>query len=91
VLGALAETETALSAYARELDRRAALARARDRGAEAVRLARLRYDAGRDGFLVVLDAERTLAGLEAELAQSEAAVTTSQVLLFKALGGTWTG
>jgi NodT family efflux transporter outer membrane factor (OMF) lipoprotein len=90
VLGALSETETALSAYARALDRRAALVRARDRSAEAVRLARMRNEAGRDSFLVVLDAERTLASLEAQLAQSEAAVTTAQVVLFKALGGTWT-
>ena len=89
VLAALSETETALSAYARALDRRAALARARDQGAQAVRLARLRNEAGRDSLLVVLDAERTFANLEAQLAQSEAAVTTAQVVLFKALGGTW--
>jgi NodT family efflux transporter outer membrane factor (OMF) lipoprotein len=88
-LSALSETETALSNYARELDRRTALTRARDRSAEAARLARMRFEAGRDSFLVVLDAERTLAGLEAQLAQSEAAVTTAQVVLFKALGGAW--
>jgi multidrug efflux system outer membrane protein len=88
-LSALSETETALASYARELDRRAALARARDRSADAVRLARLRNQAGRDSFLVVLDTERTLASLEAQLAQSDAAVTTAQVVLFKALGGAW--
>lgn len=89
VLGALAETETALSAYARALDRQAALTRARDQAAEAVRLARMRNQAGRDSFLVVLDAERTLAALEAQAAQADAAVTTAQVVLFKALGGAW--
>lgn len=88
-LTALQETEIALSAYGRELDRGAALRRARDESAEAVRLARLRQQAGLDSFLTVLDAERTLAGLEAQLAQSEAAVTSNQIALFKALGGGW--
>ena len=88
-LTALQETETALSAYGRELDRRAALRRARDESAEAVRLARLRQEAGLDSFLTVLDAERTLSSLEAQLAQSEAAVTSNQITLFKALGGGW--
>lgn len=89
VLVALQETETALSAYANELDRRAALQAARDQSAEAVRLARLRFDAGLESFLAVLDAQRTLAIDEALLAQSQAQVTTTQVQLFKALGGGW--
>ncbi|HYG25497.1 MAG TPA: efflux transporter outer membrane subunit, partial [Caulobacteraceae bacterium] len=91
VLVALQEVETALSAYANELDRRTALQAARDQSAEAARLARLRFDAGMDSFLTVLDAERTLANDEALLAQSQAQVTTNQVQLFKALGGGWQG
>ncbi|WP_269716747.1 efflux transporter outer membrane subunit [Caulobacter sp. NIBR2454] len=87
---ALQETETALSAYARELDRRSALRRGREQSANALRLARMRYDAGVDSFLTVLDAQRTLASLEAQLASSEAQVTTNQIVLFKALGGGWT-
>jgi NodT family efflux transporter outer membrane factor (OMF) lipoprotein len=89
-LTALQETETALSAYARELDRRTALRRAREQGATAVRLARMRHDAGADSFLTVLIAERTQAQAEAQLAQSDAQVTTNQIALFKALGGGWT-
>ena len=88
-LTALQETETALNAYARELDRRAALTRARDQGQIAVKLARLRYEAGSDSFLTVLVVERNLATLEAQLAQSDAQVTTNQIALFKALGGGW--
>lgn len=88
-LTALQETETALNAYARELDRRAALTRARDQGQTAVKLARLRYEAGSDSFLTVLVVERNLAQLEAQLAQSDAQVTTNQIALFKALGGGW--
>lgn len=89
VLVALQETETALSAYANELDRRAALQSARDQAARAAQLSRLRFDAGVDSFLTVLDAERTLAGADAQLAASDALVTTYQISLFKALAGGW--
>lgn len=88
-LTALQETETALTQYARELDRRAALKRARDEGAKAASLTRLRNEAGVDSLLAVLVAERQLASLEAQLAQSDAQVTTNQIALFKALGGGW--
>jgi NodT family efflux transporter outer membrane factor (OMF) lipoprotein len=88
-LTALQEVETALSNYARELDRRAALRRARDQGADAVRLARLRREAGADSLLTLLVNERNLADLEAQLAQSEAQVAADQIALFKALGGGW--
>jgi len=89
VLAALQETETALSAYANELDRRTALQSARDQAARAAHLSRLRFDAGVDSFLTVLDAERTLAGADAQLAASDALVTTYQISLFKALAGGW--
>lgn len=89
VLTALQETETALSAYANELDRRTALRTARDQAATAARLSRLRFDAGADSFLTVLDSERTLAGADAALAASEAQVVTYQIALFKALAGGW--
>ncbi len=90
VLLALQETETALVNYANELDRRTALQAARDQAATAARLSRLRFDAGADSFLSVLDAERTLASADAQLAASDALVTTFQIALFKALAGGWT-
>jgi outer membrane protein TolC len=49
----------------------------------------MRQEAGLDSFLTVLDAERTLAALEAQLAQSQAQVAANQIALFKALGGGW--
>jgi NodT family efflux transporter outer membrane factor (OMF) lipoprotein len=88
-LRALEETESALTRYARELDRREALRRARTQSAEAARVARLRYQAGRDSFQIVLDAERSQAGIEAELARSEAQLSDHLVSLFLALGGGW--
>ena len=89
VLTALQETETALSNYANELDRRAALTEARDQAARAADLSRLRFNAGADSFLLVLDAQRTQAAADAALAQSDALVTTYQIALFRALAGGW--
>lgn len=89
VLTALRDTETALSAYANELDRRAALMIARDRAAQAQRLSQLRFDEGADSFLSLLDAQRTLAQSEAALIQSQALVTSYQIAVFQALGGGW--
>lgn len=89
VLTALQDTETALAALAGEGERFTSLRRARDFNAEAARIVRLRYAAGRENFLAVLDAERTLANTQALLAVSEATLSSDQISLFKALGGGW--
>jgi multidrug efflux system outer membrane protein len=89
VLNALRETETALSNYARELDRNAALKSARDQSATASQQAAKLYRFGRTDFLTTLDAERTLASSEAAVAASNAALAADQVALFLALGGGW--
>lgn len=88
-LTALQESESALANYAGELDRLAALRRAAAEAGEAARIARLRYQAGRENFQVVLDAERTLASINASIAQSEQTRATNLVSLFLALGGGW--
>ena len=68
VLNALRETESALTTYARELDRNAALKAARDQSALANDQARLLYRHGRIDFLSTLDSERTLAADESAYA-----------------------
>ncbi len=88
-LGALEESESALTRYASELDRVAALRRARANSAEAARIARLRYRAGREPFQTTLDAERSLSQVEAALAQAEAQLSTNLIAVFLALGGGW--
>ncbi|WP_322740320.1 efflux transporter outer membrane subunit [Sphingomonas sp. M1-B02] len=88
-LGALQETETALTRYTAEGSRVATLLRARDASAEAARIARLRYQAGAETFQIVLDAERSLAASEALLAQSRAQFSDLTITLFLALGGGW--
>ncbi|WCT71853.1 TolC family protein [Sphingomonas naphthae] len=89
VLTALEETETAISAYARELDRRTSLQAARDGAATAVRITRARQREGQIDTLTVLDAERTFADTETDLALSDARIAQAQVGLFRALGGGW--
>jgi multidrug efflux system outer membrane protein len=89
VLNALRETETALTVYARELDRNAALKAARDQSALAAQQAGTLYRYGRTDFLTTLDAQRSLASAESALTSSDAQVAADQVALFMALGGGW--
>jgi NodT family efflux transporter outer membrane factor (OMF) lipoprotein len=91
VLAALQETETAINALGREVDRSRALAAARDAAQKAAELSRTRNREGLDSFLTVLDSDRTLVQAEAALAQSRAQVAQNQVALFRALGGGWEG
>jgi NodT family efflux transporter outer membrane factor (OMF) lipoprotein len=89
VLNALRETESALTVYARELDRNAALRAARDQSALAAKQAARLYQFGRTDFLTVLDGDRSLATSETLLAASDAQLAADQVQLFLALGGGW--
>ena len=89
MLTALEETETALSRYSNEIERRAALQSARDQAEQAARITRAQLREGRADSLAVLDAERTLAETEADLAEADARLVDAQVDLFRALGGGW--
>ncbi|MBW8752542.1 MAG: TolC family protein [Sphingomonadales bacterium] len=89
VLRALGETETALSAYRNALLRKATLTSARDAADRAARISLARQRQGQIDFLSVLDAQRTLAQSDADLAEATRAVAFAQVNLFRALGGSW--
>jgi NodT family efflux transporter outer membrane factor (OMF) lipoprotein len=89
VLSALRETETALDAYTREIDRNLELNRARESAAEATSQARTLLRFGRTQVLDVLNAEATLAAAETALAASDAAIADAQVNVFLSLGGGW--
>jgi NodT family efflux transporter outer membrane factor (OMF) lipoprotein len=89
VLNALRETESALTVYARELDRNAALRAARDQSALASKQTARLYQFGRTDFLAALDADRSLASAESMLAASSAKLAEDQAQLFLALGGGW--
>ena len=89
VLTSLEESENAMTAFVREQLRRRSLAAAVEGARLSVQLARTQYTEGLADFQPVLDSERALADLEDQLAQSDAAITTSAVRLYKALGGGW--
>ena len=87
VLGALEETENALSSFAHEQDRRAALELAAEHARRTVELAQAQYREGLTDFQAVVDSQRIVAGLEDDLASSEAAIAAHLIALYKALGG----
>ena len=89
VLKALEEVENVLVAYAKEQRRRESLSKATNAANRAVLLARDQYQAGLVDFNNVLIAQRSLLSFQNELAQSEGAVVSNLVRLYKALGGGW--
>jgi len=89
VLGALRETETALSSYARALERRQTLQEAQAAAEQAATIARARQREGAIDGLQLLDTERTFSETQAALAEQDAAVSAAQIDLFRALGGSW--
>jgi NodT family efflux transporter outer membrane factor (OMF) lipoprotein len=91
VLAALQETEQSLARLGGAIEREAALKRAVAASDDAARLSRLRFDAGADSFLQLLDAERDRAANRTALAQAAADRADAQVSVFKALGGGWQG
>lgn len=84
---ALEETENALATYWAVTERLSRLDIAAGEAGEAARLAELRFSAGIDNYIQVLDAERTRIELEDLLAQAYIDRGTSLAALYKALGG----
>ncbi len=87
VLTALREVEDALVAYANEQDHHAALAGAVASARESVDISLDQYKQGIIDFLPILDAQRQLLTAQDDLAQSDQALSTNLVALYKALGG----
>jgi len=90
VLVALDEAENAISAYAQEQRRQQSLGEAARSAEAAAELAQIKYRTGLTDFGTVLEAERSLLSFRDQLAQSDGAVVTNLVKLYKALGGGWT-
>lgn len=89
VLAAFGEVEKSLVAYSQEQVRRQALLEAVASSRRAVEMAHELYVRGLSDFLNVLEAQRALYATENDLAQSEAAMASNLVALYKALGGGW--
>jgi multidrug efflux system outer membrane protein len=89
VLTALGDVETALVNYANEQTRYRSLTEAVAANRRAVAMANELYVRGLNDFLNVLDTQRSLYVTESALTQSQAAMATNLVALYKALGGGW--
>lgn len=89
VLRALEETENAFVAYGEDQRRLGALSEQVQANAQAVELARVRYEEGVVDFLVLLDSERDQLNAEEALAEAQTSSYTGIVAIYKALGGGW--
>jgi outer membrane protein, multidrug efflux system len=89
VLVALKETESALTAYAREEVRRKLLSQSVEANQQALELSTQLYKSGLSDFIRVLDSERSLYAAQDALVQSDQTVSLNLVQLYKALGGGW--
>ncbi len=89
VLTALNEVESAQFTFSKDQERRAALRNVVDDNQQSYDLSLELYTRGQAEFINVLSAELSLSSSKNQLEQSDAAVATDLVALFKALGGGW--
>ena len=89
VLVSLRDVEDALVAYDKEQTRRKSLESAVEANRRSFELATQLYEQGRQSFLNVLEAQRSLFLSEDALVQSDRTVSTNLIALYKALGGGW--
>jgi outer membrane protein, multidrug efflux system len=89
ILTALEDVENSLVNYSREQARHQSLTEAVAANRRAVAMANELYTNGLVSFLNVLEAQRSLYASESDLAQSQAAMASNLVALYKALGGGW--
>ena len=89
VLTALEESENAMVAYAKEVERRARLTQSVEATQRSLDLVLTQYTAGLTDFQNVLDTQRTLLLREDDLAVAEGIVIGNLVQLYRALGGGW--
>lgn len=87
VLRALEETENALAGYRASHQAATELGRAAAAAQEASRLSRLRFEAGADDALALLQTEQTRIELEDAAVQAQASRATALAALYKAVAG----
>ena len=83
------EVADALALTTTLADQRAALQALVDAARRGEELAQARYAAGRDSFLVRLEAQRTLYVAQQALISTRLAEQANRVTLYKVLGGGW--
>ena len=87
VLNALEEVENALKSHAVSRERLQARQAAANAALAAAQMTMQLYESGLADFQKVLDTQRTRLTAEDNLATAQAAVLTSLITLYKALGG----
>ena len=90
VLTAVQETRDALTGFQNEQQRMQSLEVAVDAAQTAALLAGDQYKNGLIDFSTMLDFQRAQLVFEAQLVQSQSAITQNLIQLYKALGGGWT-
>jgi outer membrane protein, multidrug efflux system len=91
ILSSFADVEQSLAATSRLGQQEQLQEDVQTQAREALRLAEIRYRAGADDLLTVLDAQRTLFAAQDGLAQIQLNRLQAAVSLYKALGGGWSG
>lgn len=89
VLNALEESENAMVAYEKQIQRRERLSQSVEATQRSLDLVLTQYRAGITDFQNVLDTQRTLLLREDEMAVAEGVVISNLVRLYRALGGGW--
>jgi outer membrane protein, multidrug efflux system len=89
VLGALRDVEDALTRYRNEETRRTSLIQAVDAAKGSLQIAQDQYRTGFVPFINVYQSENALLNAEDQLTQSDAAVASDLVSVYKAPGGGW--
>lgn len=91
VLAALADVDSALAASSRAQSLETLLQASLQESDQALRLSEVRYRAGADDLLVLLDAQRSRFQAQDQLTQIRLSRLQAQLGLYKALGGGWRG
>ncbi len=90
ILTSLEDVENAIVALGQEQIKRQSLGETSDAARLAATLAENKYTAGLTDFTSVLDAQRSLLIYQDQTVQSDGAIASNLVRLYKALGGGWT-
>ena len=90
VLESVQEVEDSLVAQRTTSDRAVILEQAAEQAREVYRLALIRFEAGSEDLLTLLDAQRTRLSAEDSLVQARYNRLLAAAQLFKAVGGGWT-
>lgn len=89
LLAGIRDVENSLEAFGQDQARRKSLSAASVSAEQSAEIARELYASGLKDFLTVLDSERTMLVVQNNLVQTDAAVASDLIEIYKAMGGGW--